>query len=98
MAIVMADAVLRLVKNRSVREVAPPLSESAPDLTLDQGYAIQRALERALCEREIESWVGRPASPTPRCRRATEFGSRCWAFFWARARSAAWMPCRCRAS
>ena len=51
MAIVMADAVLRLVKNRSVREVAPPLSESAPDLTLDQGYAIQRALERALCER-----------------------------------------------
>jgi len=51
MAIVVADAVQRLVKNRSVREVAPPLSESAPDFTLDQGYAIQRALERALCER-----------------------------------------------
>src|SRR5262249_25207892 len=51
MAIVVADAVQRLVKNRSVREAAPPLSESAPDLTLDQCYAIQRALERALCER-----------------------------------------------
>src|SRR5215510_1135239 len=51
MAIVVADAVQRLVKNRSVREAAPPLSESAPDLTLDQCYAIQRALERALSER-----------------------------------------------
>src|SRR5215471_1358151 len=51
MAIVVADVVQRLVKSRSVHEVAPPLSESAPDFTLDQGYAIQRALERALCEK-----------------------------------------------
>jgi 2-keto-4-pentenoate hydratase len=50
MSIVVADAVQRLVKNRSVPEAAPPLSESAPDLTVDQGYAIQRSLERALCE------------------------------------------------
>ena len=49
MSIVVADAVQRLVKNRSVREATPPLSESAPDLTVDQGYAIQRSLERALC-------------------------------------------------
>ena len=50
MPIVVSDAVQRLVKNRSVKEVAPPLSESVPDLTLDQGYAIQRSLERALCD------------------------------------------------
>ena len=50
MPVVVSDAVQRLVKNRSVKEVAPPLSESVPDLTLDQGYAIQRSLERALCD------------------------------------------------
>ena len=50
MPIVVNEAVQRLVKNRSLREVAPPLSEAAPDLTLDQSYAIQRSLERALCE------------------------------------------------
>jgi 2-oxopent-4-enoate/cis-2-oxohex-4-enoate hydratase len=50
MPIVVADAVQRLVKNRSVREAAPPLSENAPDMTLEQGYHIQRSLERALCE------------------------------------------------
>lgn len=51
MPIVVSEAAQRLVKNRSSREVAPPLSESAADLTLEQGYAIQRMLERALVER-----------------------------------------------
>ena len=51
MPIVVSDAVQRLVKNRESREVAPPLSETAPDLTLEQGYAIQRALEKTLVER-----------------------------------------------
>jgi 2-keto-4-pentenoate hydratase len=51
MPIVVSDAVQSLVKNRSAKEMAPPLSEGAPDLTLDEGYAIQRALEKALVER-----------------------------------------------
>jgi len=51
MPIAVSDAVQRLVKNRESREVAPPLSETAPDLTLEQGYAIQRALEKTLVER-----------------------------------------------
>jgi len=51
MPIVVSDAVERLVKSRAGREVSPPLSETAADLTLEQGYAIQRALERALVER-----------------------------------------------
>ena len=51
MPIVVSEAAQRLVKNRSSREVAPPLSESAADLTLEQGYAIQRVLEKALVER-----------------------------------------------
>ena len=51
MPIVVSDAVQRLVKNRASREVAPPLSETAPDLTLEEGYAIQRALEKTLVER-----------------------------------------------
>jgi 2-oxopent-4-enoate/cis-2-oxohex-4-enoate hydratase len=51
MPIVVSDAVERLVKNRASREVGPPLSETAADLTLEQGYAIQRALEKALVER-----------------------------------------------
>jgi 2-oxopent-4-enoate/cis-2-oxohex-4-enoate hydratase len=51
MPIVVSEAAQRLVKNRSSREVAPPLSESAADLTLEQGYAIQRALEKTLVER-----------------------------------------------
>ncbi len=51
MPIVVSDAVQRLVKNRASRELAPPLSETAADLTLEQGYAIQRALEKALVER-----------------------------------------------
>jgi 2-oxopent-4-enoate/cis-2-oxohex-4-enoate hydratase len=51
MPIVVSDAVERLVKNRASRAVAPPLSETAPDMTLGQGYVIQRALEHALVER-----------------------------------------------
>ena len=51
MPIVVSDAAQRLVKNRASREAAPPLSESAADLTLEQGYAVQRALEKALVER-----------------------------------------------
>jgi 2-oxopent-4-enoate/cis-2-oxohex-4-enoate hydratase len=51
MPIVVSDAVQRLVKNRASRKVAPPLSETAADLTLEQGYAIQRALEKTLVER-----------------------------------------------
>jgi 2-oxopent-4-enoate/cis-2-oxohex-4-enoate hydratase len=51
MPIVVSDAVQRLVKNRASRELAQPLSETAADLTLEQGYAIQRALEKALVER-----------------------------------------------
>jgi 2-keto-4-pentenoate hydratase len=51
MPIAVGDAVQRLVENRSAKGTAPPLSESVPDMTLDQGYAIQRALEKALVER-----------------------------------------------
>lgn len=51
MPIVVSDALERLVKNRASRAVAPPLSETAPDMTLGQGYDIQRALEHALVER-----------------------------------------------
>lgn len=50
MSIVVSDAVQRLVQNRAGRAAASPLSESAPDLTLEESYAIQRSLERALCE------------------------------------------------
>jgi 2-keto-4-pentenoate hydratase len=50
MPMVVSDAVQRLVRNRQSREVAPPLSESAPEMTLEQAYAIQRALEKALVE------------------------------------------------
>jgi 2-keto-4-pentenoate hydratase len=51
MPMVVSEAVQRLVGNRQSRETAPPLSESRPDMTLDQAYAIQRALEKALVER-----------------------------------------------
>jgi len=51
MAIVVSDAVQRLVKNRSVKEAAPPVSDGSPDLTLEQGYAIQQSLAKALVER-----------------------------------------------
>ena len=51
MPIVVSDAAQRLVRSRASREPAPPLSESVADLTLEQGYAVQRALERALVDR-----------------------------------------------
>jgi 2-keto-4-pentenoate hydratase len=51
MPIVVSDAVQRLAQNRVRREASPPLSETTPDLTLEQGYAIQRALEKTLVER-----------------------------------------------
>jgi len=51
MPMTVSDAAQRLVKNRATREAAPPLSETAPDMTLEEGYAIQRALEKALVER-----------------------------------------------
>src|SRR5438046_139293 len=51
MPMLASDAVQLLVKNRQSREVAPPLSESVPDMTLEQAYAIQRMLERTLVER-----------------------------------------------
>jgi len=51
MTIAVSDAVERLVKNRASLELAPPLSQTAADLTLEQGYAIQQALEKALVER-----------------------------------------------
>ncbi len=51
MPMVASDAVQRLVKNRQSREVAPPLSESVPDMTLEQAYAIQGMLEKILVER-----------------------------------------------
>jgi 2-keto-4-pentenoate hydratase len=50
MSIAVSDAVERLVKNRSGRDTAPPLSDNSPDLTLEQGYAIQESLARALVE------------------------------------------------
>ena len=50
MPMIVSDAVQRLVGNRRSREAAPPLSESAPDMTLDQAYAVQRALEKALVD------------------------------------------------
>jgi 2-keto-4-pentenoate hydratase len=51
MPIVVSDAVERLVKHRAGVGTAPPLSESAPDLTLEMGYKIQHGLETRLVER-----------------------------------------------
>ena len=36
MPIAVGDAVQRLVESRSAKGTAPPLSESVPDMTLDQ--------------------------------------------------------------
>ena len=51
MPIAVSEAAQRLVENRRSLVLAPPLSESAADMTLDQAYAVQRALEKALVER-----------------------------------------------
>src|SRR5216684_2633479 len=50
MPIVVSDAVDRLVKNRASGQTMPPLSESAPDLSVETAYRIQRALESKLVE------------------------------------------------
>ena len=57
MPMVVSEAVQRLARNRQSREAAPPLSETAPDLTLEQAYAIQRALEIALVE-QVDRVIG----------------------------------------
>jgi 2-keto-4-pentenoate hydratase len=50
MPIVVGNAVKRLVESRATHQPMPPLSESAPDLSVETAYAIQRALERKLVE------------------------------------------------
>jgi 2-keto-4-pentenoate hydratase len=51
------SAVERLMEARSARRMVAPLSETDPDLTLEQGYAIQDALRAAL-ERKGERPIG----------------------------------------
>jgi 2-keto-4-pentenoate hydratase len=51
MPIAIPDAVERLIKGRLAREMSAPLTEIAPDLTLERAYEIQRALEQALVAR-----------------------------------------------
>jgi len=46
-----AALVNHLVKGRLGRRAVSPLSESAPDLTIEQAYALQRQLEQALVGR-----------------------------------------------
>jgi len=45
---VSAALVEHLLRGRLGREAASPLTETTPDLTLDQAYALQRQLEQAL--------------------------------------------------
>ena len=58
MPIAIPTAVERLLKGRLTPEMTAPLSETAPDLTLEQAYAIQRALEQALIARgeRVAGW------------------------------------------
>jgi 2-oxopent-4-enoate/cis-2-oxohex-4-enoate hydratase len=51
MPIAVAAAVERLVRGRLGPAAVPPLTEEAPDLTLEQAYQIQGALEQALSAR-----------------------------------------------
>jgi 2-keto-4-pentenoate hydratase len=51
MPVAIPTAVERLLKGRLTPEMTAPLTEIAPDLTLDQAYAIQRELEHALVAR-----------------------------------------------
>ena len=46
-----AALVERLVEGRLGRQASAPLSESTPDLTLEQAYGLQRQLEQALVGR-----------------------------------------------
>jgi len=51
MPIAIPTAVERLLRGRLAREAMTPLTEEAPELTLEQAYAIQRDLEHALVAR-----------------------------------------------
>ncbi|HET8575746.1 MAG TPA: fumarylacetoacetate hydrolase family protein [Methylomirabilota bacterium] len=51
MPISIPAAVEQLLKGRVSPQLMTPLSETAPDLTLEQGYAVQRALAQALAGR-----------------------------------------------
>src|SRR6266508_1305033 len=51
MPIAIPAAVERLLRGRLAREVMTPLTAEAPELTLEQAYAIQRDLEHALVAR-----------------------------------------------
>lgn len=57
MAISVQVAVERLVEARAIHRLATPLSETDPDLTLEQAYQIQDALRAAL-ERKGEQIMG----------------------------------------
>ncbi len=57
MPIPVQTAVERLVEARAIHRLATPLSETDPDLTLEQAYAIQDAL-RAELERKGERITG----------------------------------------
>ena len=46
-----AALVERLIKGRLAHEATPPISESTPDITLEQAYGLQRQLEQALIGR-----------------------------------------------
>src|SRR6266849_4412606 len=50
MPIAVSDAVDRLVKSRASGQTMSPMSESAPDLSVETAYTIQRALESKLVE------------------------------------------------
>jgi 2-keto-4-pentenoate hydratase len=51
MSIVMTAAVERLLSGRLGHELTPPLTEKTPDLSVEQAYAIQQEVERALVAR-----------------------------------------------
>jgi 2-keto-4-pentenoate hydratase len=58
MAIAIGAAVARLLRGRLEHEATAPITEDAPDLTLEQAYAMQREVERALVARgeRIAGW------------------------------------------
>ncbi len=66
MPIAIPTAVERLLKGRLTPEMTAPLTETAPDLTLEQAYAIQRALEQALVARgeRVIGWKAGFTNPT----------------------------------
>lgn len=66
MPIAIAAAVERLLEGRLSARMMAPVTEAAPDLTLEQAYAIQRALEQALVARgeQVIGWKVGFTSPT----------------------------------